>query len=203
MGAGKPYKAKRAGFKAIFLAFTISIFVASFLYMLATPIVRLVTPDVTLQYMLFNALPLVGISQIGLATSTICWAVMGAQGRYQLATGIAIIGSWIVTIPLAILSIRTLKWNLQGPVAALVIGYTVSGAIQIAFVWTSDWQKLSDQVVEDNGSDCSSASSSSDSDSESLNVVEEEGVVFHDTVGSTSSAPPVRMTRRMDQKRRS
>jgi hypothetical protein len=154
-----------------------------------------------LQYMLFNALPLVGISQIGLATSTICWAVMGAQGRFQLATGIAIIGSWIVTIPLAIVSIHILGWNLQGPVAALVIGYTVSGAIQIAFVWTSDWQKLSDQVVEDNGSDCSSASSSSDS--ESLDVIDDDEEVFHETMGSTSRAPPVRMTRRMDQERKS
>jgi Na+-driven multidrug efflux pump len=163
MGAGKPYKAQRAGFKTIFFALFIAIFVTSFLYMFAKPIVQMVTPDPTLQLMLLNSIPLVGISQIGLATSTVCWAVLGAQGRYRLATGIALIGSWLVTIPLSILSVNVLGWNLQGPVAALVIGYTVSGAIQISMVLSSDWEKLSDQVVEDNGSDCSSDSSETES----------------------------------------
>ena len=163
MGAGRPIKARRAGYKSVYSAFVTAVWVTSLMYIFAKHIVTWVTPDPTLQRMIFDVLPLVGYSQVGLVVSTACWAILGAQGRYSLATRISFAGSWLIAIPWTLLTVRGLHWNLSGPVSALVIGYTCSGAVMIACVITTDWQYHSAKVVADNEDSLSSDSSDDDS----------------------------------------
>ena len=148
MGSGQPEKAKSSAYKAKLLAFLSSSIVAAFIWIFGKSIAKFITPDPTLQDMIHMVIPLLFVSQVGLATATVCWAILGAQGRYRLATTITFVGTWFVTIPLSVISILVLNWNLLGPVASLVIGYTVSGATLIGYFLTSDWKYLSEQVVQ-------------------------------------------------------
>ena len=148
MGGSRPQRAKYAAYNAIFMAVIVSIVVASLLIIIGgTSLLEMISPDPLIQGMIYEALPLISLSQIGLSMATVCWAIMGAQGRYRLATAIYFLGSWFITIPLATASIRVLNWNLLGAIASLVVGYTISGAIQIAFVLSSDWATLSNNIV--------------------------------------------------------
>ena len=79
---------------------------------------------------------------------TTSWTLLGAQGRYRLATTVAFAGSWLVTIPLAVLASVALHLNLEGQTAAVVIGYMSSGTINAYFLFRSDWEKLSLSVIE-------------------------------------------------------
>jgi hypothetical protein len=188
MGAGKPEMARQVTQKTIFVSLCAAVVVASLLCLLAKPMLATLTPDPTLQHMIYNTLPLVGMSQVILATSIVCVSVLGAQGRYTLATTSAWIGSWCVSIPLAYLLVNQVGWNLKGPVAASVIGSTLSGAAQIAVVLSSDWTRLSHHVAGQNAMSSSSIRTSSsplplytsmddsDNDGEDEEVVgEEEG----------------------------
>jgi hypothetical protein len=167
LGAGKPKKARSSGYRTIFVAYTVAVFGTSLLYMFSPHLVSWVTPDPTLQRMIYDAIPLVGISHIGLATSLVCWATLSAQGRCRLAMTVVWGGIWIVTIPLALIFVTVKRWNIQGLVAALIMGYTVSGVAQIALVLTSDWRRLSKkfevEVSTSSPPEYSSSSSSSSS----------------------------------------
>lgn len=59
MGAGQPRKAKVIGYKALYLGLIVAVFSTSFLFVLSPQISMWLTPDPTLQRMIFDVLPLV------------------------------------------------------------------------------------------------------------------------------------------------
>jgi hypothetical protein len=71
-------------------------------------------------------------------------------------------------MPLAFIFTIVLNIDLQGQTAAVVIGYMVSGMVNSYLLFTSDWEKLSQEVIEANrDAEAFSSSSSSSSDDES------------------------------------
>jgi hypothetical protein len=167
MGNGRPDRAKSCAYKCILLGFQIAVFSTGVLYVLAEYIPKWITPDPTLQKMLYELLPLLGIGQIAMNLGIMCWSVIGAQGRYRLATTIEFVGSWFLVMPLSAALVYGLHFNLQGLVGSTVIGYAVSGAANLFVVLRSDWKQLSDIVVARHEAEESSSSSSSSSSSDS------------------------------------
>ena len=78
------------------------------------------------------------------------WTFLGSQGRYRLATYVAAVSSWFVTLPLAALFTFQLDINLQGQTAAVVIGYMVGGSLNTYYLFRSDWEGLSETVQQAN-----------------------------------------------------
>ena len=76
-----------------------------------------------------------------------CWTILGAQGRYNLASIVGFLGSWGVTLPLGAILTFALDWNLQGLTMAVVLGYIVSGTVNAFLVLTSNWEKISQRVM--------------------------------------------------------
>jgi len=150
LGQGQPRQAKKSAYKSIFIAFTFALFSTSVLFILGTDIPTWMTTDPTLQNLVAELIPLFGIGNIALTMGTMAWTIVGAQGRYRLATAIGCAGSWLVTIPLAAIFSIAFRINLQGQTAAVVIGYMVSGMVTNAILLRSDWSKLSRKVIEDN-----------------------------------------------------
>jgi len=93
----------------------------------------------------------------------VSWALVGSQGRYRLATLIAFVCTWCVTLPLASIYIFGFNFDLQGPVSAVVIGYSVTGTCLQYVLVRSDWGRLSKLIVERNA-EIESDSSNSSSD---------------------------------------
>lgn len=98
-------------------------------------------------------MPLFGLGNITLTIGTLCWTLLGSQGRYRLATFVAFCGSWGVTLPLAALSSAALHFSLTGQTGAVVIGYMISGTVNAFFLFCSDWEYLSQQVIESHDHD--------------------------------------------------
>lgn len=150
LGEGKPGAAKKAAYKALFLGIVFSLVITSCLFIAGRSIPTWLTSDVTLQNMIAELVPLFGIGNIVLTMGSMAWTILGAQGRYRLATAIGVAGSWLVTIPLAAIFSIVLRVDLQGQTAAIVIGYMVSGTYQNALLLRSNWPRLSEKVIEDN-----------------------------------------------------
>ena len=150
LGSGQPEKAKRSAYKSIFMGVFLSLFLTSIAFILGEDMATWFTNDPALQHIIADLLPLFGIGNMTLTVGTISWTLLGSQGRYRLATFVAFIASWCVTLPLAALFTFQLRINLQGQTAAVVIGYMVSGSINAYFLFRSDWEALSKDVQEAN-----------------------------------------------------
>ena len=129
--------------------------------------------------MLSELIPLVGIGNVTMTFGMVCWALVGSQGRYRLATTIVFISSWVITVPVAALCCYVFNIDLQGVTSAVVMGYSTAGTALSYVLLRSDWDGLSKIVQELNAitgeidssdsesDDGSSSSSSSDSSSDS------------------------------------
>jgi len=153
MGAGEMTLAKSSAYKGMYLAIVSSVYGTAGLFLMSGHLPGWITPDPTIQHMIFETLPLIGFGQILMSVGMVCWNIIGAQGpeRLRLATIIEFISSWILVVPMASVMIYGYNFNLMGLVGPLVLGYTV-GCVAIIFIlFTSDWAKLSDNIVEQNG----------------------------------------------------
>eukprot|EP00542_Grammatophora_oceanica_P015452 CAMPEP_0194050584 /NCGR_PEP_ID=MMETSP0009_2-20130614/36087_1 /TAXON_ID=210454 /ORGANISM="Grammatophora oceanica, Strain CCMP 410" /LENGTH=837 /DNA_ID=CAMNT_0038697295 /DNA_START=47 /DNA_END=2560 /DNA_ORIENTATION=- len=147
LGAGDPGLARISSYKSVLLGMTMGSILTSIVFILGEDLAVWLTPDPTLQHMIADLLPLVGLGNVVLTAGTVSWALVGAQARYRLATFVAFICSWCVTTPLAAISTYVLNWNLEGMVAAVVVGYSLTGTALIYILLRSDWDRLATHIV--------------------------------------------------------
>ncbi|KAL7535951.1 hypothetical protein ACHAXR_006824 [Thalassiosira sp. AJA248-18] len=82
------------------------------------------------------------------------WALVGAQGRYRLATLITILCEGLITVPLAAIFVYGCHFDLQGLVAAVTIGYSVSGTALMYLLLRSNWDKRIETIRRATSSVC-------------------------------------------------
>ena len=125
MGAGEVMQAKASAYKGMYLGVVISVYGTAALFLMSGHMPGWLTPDPTLQHMIFETLPLIGFGQILMSVGMVCWNILGAQGRVRLATLIEFISSWILVMPMASILVFVYNYNLMGMVGPLVLGYTI------------------------------------------------------------------------------
>lgn len=152
LGCDKPVKARLSAYKSFMIGVFTSLFTTSLLYILGDDLPKMLTNDPTLQVLLHDLIPMFGLGNATMTLGTMSWTLLGAQGRYRLATVIVCIVSWVVTLPLAAICSIWLEFSLQGQTAAVVIGYMISGTIHAYFLFRSDWAALSQKIMGDNDS---------------------------------------------------
>ena len=101
LGKGRPGMAKLAGYKAIFVAFILSVLGSTIFLSLNNTLPSLLTKDATIQRMLLDLFPLISLGNVSMTLGMVAWAVVGGQGRYDLATKIATASSFLVACPIA------------------------------------------------------------------------------------------------------
>jgi hypothetical protein len=151
MGAGKAQTGKLAAYKSIYLGIVVAVYSTALLFIAAPYIPGWLTPDPTLQGMIFELLPLIGFGQILMVPGLISWSVIAAQGRARLATTLEFITSWLIVIPISAVFVYVYNYNLLGLVAALVFGYTAGGMAIAYLILRSDWEAVSAVIISKNG----------------------------------------------------
>ena len=87
-------------------------------------------------------LPLVGIGQIAMSISAISWSLVRAQGRNAHATVVHFVGNWCISTTMGALMIILFRINLQGLLAALILGYTIGGFGYVYILNRSQWDRI-------------------------------------------------------------
>lgn len=90
---------------------------------LQSHIPRWFTVDKMLQELLAELVPNVGVANIAMQFGMTSWSLIGAQGKYKLATWISSLSCWVGTVPLAALFTYMIGLDLQGVTAATCVGY--------------------------------------------------------------------------------
>jgi Na+-driven multidrug efflux pump len=148
--SNQPELARLSAYKSLFLGLVTSIFTSSILFMVGAEVAPLITPDPTLQRLMIEVFPLIGMGHIVMTIGIISWALVGAQGRYTQATIIQFICNWGVTIPLSSLFTYGLRIDLQGLTSAFVLGLALSGAANTYVLVRSEWQRLASIISIEN-----------------------------------------------------
>ncbi|KAL7533831.1 hypothetical protein ACHAWF_004665, partial [Thalassiosira exigua] len=183
LGKGRPALAKLSAYKSVFLSFVLAILVTTIFLSISSRLPAWLTQDATIQSILAELFPLMALGNITMNCGMVCWALIGAQGRYRLATSVAIGCSFLITVPLGAMLTIWLRIDLQGLTFAVVVGYTFTAMLLSMFLLMSDWEGLSKEIQErmaveesDDDEDDSSSSSSSSSSISS----DESDAVGHD-----------------------
>jgi Na+-driven multidrug efflux pump len=148
--SNQPELARLSAYKSLFVGLVSSVFATSILYMVGDELASLITPDTTIQRLMIEIFPLIGMGHIVLTTGIISWALVGAQGRYNQATVVQFICNWGVTIPLGAIFTYGLRIDLQGLTSAFVLGLALSGASNTYILIRSQWQRLATIISEEN-----------------------------------------------------
>lgn len=198
LGKGRPELAKLSAYKSILLAFTVSIIVTTIFLGCSSIMPSWLTKDPTLQAMLVECIPLIALGNVTMNMGMVSWALVGAQGRYRLATSVATACTFLITLPIAAAVTVGLNINLQGLTFSVVIGYTITAMILSTIILGSDWQRLSQRIIdsmEDSDSDEDSSSSSSSSEGSSSQQMTLKYSVSVSYVGIAQTSPTASPTR--------
>ncbi len=136
--------------RSIYVGTQLAVITAGCLFATAEFLLPLITPNIIYQKLLFDQIPLIGFSGILMVPGLVIEGILCAQGRVRLMTTIEIFASWFVAIPAAAVLVYYFKFNLEGIVAALVLGYSVGVTILVFFFLRSNWEQLSKRVIEQN-----------------------------------------------------
>ena len=118
-----------------------------------------------------------------MAFSRVSWSLIGAQGRFRLATSVVFFSRWLVTIPVALVTIFVFFLDLSSVGGSLVVGYATASCALTFIVIRTDWERLSRTMQEMDPAerddliyldDFDDGSSSSDDDYDSYDDANEE-----------------------------
>jgi len=154
----------------------LAVFITCILFICGDTLPKWFTSDVTLQNMLTPMIPLIGIGNILMIFGMVSWSLVGAQGRFKLATSVSAIMTFCVTVPLAAIFCIVKRYDLQALVASVVIGYSTTGLILAYVLLTSDWEHISRTIRDYNEAEDISLSDDSDDESSSSSSSSSEGL---------------------------
>ena len=147
MGTGRQVHAARSAYKSLIIGMSVGTALAFAYYgVLGNYVFKLLDYD-NIGAEMTQLIPLLCLCSIVMTIGMLGWALLGAQGRVRLATFVSMVTSWVVTIPIAAFFVLVKKYNLQGLVAAVTIGYSASSTILMYLLIRSNWKKRSAKVM--------------------------------------------------------
>jgi MATE family multidrug resistance protein len=164
-GANRPSMAKLSGYKALLMSMLVASIVSIVYFSLQDRIPEWFTVDPTLQAMLRELVPFVGVANLSMQFGMTSWSLIGAQGRYKLATWVSFISSWGVCMPMAAVFVFVFRIDLQGLTSAVAVGYVSTGAALSYVLLSTDWKKVAREIQESNAEASSGSTYNEDSSS--------------------------------------
>jgi Na+-driven multidrug efflux pump len=139
----QPEQAKILSNKVAFLALVEALVVTSIFLMAGPNITVSLTTDSTLENLLNDLVGMTGLANVAMAFAQVYWSLVGAQGRFGLASSTILLCRWLVTMPLAFSFIFGLTYDLRAVAGSIAVGYATASSFLAYCIYQSDWQSLS------------------------------------------------------------
>lgn len=134
--------ARSSANKSQFLGYFSSICVTSLLFIVGTEFTKAMSPDPTLQRLLVELFPLVGIGNVVLASGSISASLLAAQERSGMATLVQFLGNWCLTLAIGCIFSFAFRIDLQGLTTAVVLGLGLASAGNSFLLHRSEWDVM-------------------------------------------------------------
>lgn len=142
LAAGQPERAKKLSYSVLYMGLLQAFLVTSVLYMGGRYLAMLFTSDTTMQHMMNDAITLLGLANIAMSFSQVAWSLIGAQGRFRLATSVMFFCRWLITLPIACVTIFIFFLDLNSISGCLAVGYSSASSVLTFILMRSDWEGL-------------------------------------------------------------
>lgn len=139
---GQEPLAQLASHKALLVTTFQSLLLSSVLLMAGPQIARLLTPDTTLRVLFNNLMTTLALANLVLHAAMTFWSLLGAQGRYRLATLVMLLTRYLVTMPMAALCIYAWNMDLNAVLGSVTTGLSTSVLLLGYIFFRSDWERL-------------------------------------------------------------
>jgi Na+-driven multidrug efflux pump len=140
---GQPMIAKQLSYRVVFLTFAQSLIVSSVFLMIGPNIAVAVTNDQTIENLMNNLIGTTAAANMAMSYAQVCWSLIGAQGRYGLASTSILVCRWVLTMPLSFVFIYAFNYDTRALVGSIAIGYSTASAFLARCLVKSDWDTLS------------------------------------------------------------
>ncbi len=174
LGSGNAVLAQHASHKALLVATAQSFFITSILLMAGKNMAKVLTPDPVLQTLLSSLITNVALGNLVMNFALNVLGLLGAQGRYRLATVVILMTRWFVTMPVALICIYGFNSDLKSVMGAVTTGFATSVWALSYIFFRSDWERLSRVMRELNAMLEVDSDSDDDSDDDSDSEDHEE-----------------------------
>ncbi|KAG7342393.1 MATE efflux family protein [Nitzschia inconspicua] len=141
----EPDLAKISAGKSHFLGLFISSLITSILFLIGMELTKGMSPDPTIQRLMIEIFPLVGIGNIVQTTVSISSSLLGAQERFGIVVVVQVLGNWCLAIVLGTVFTFGFQIDLQGVASAIVLGLGLSSSGVTYLLLRSDWDLVADK----------------------------------------------------------
>jgi len=150
LAAAQPERARKLSYSILYIGLVQSLLITSALLMGGRRLSMLLTTDNTMQHMMDDAMTLLGFANVTMSFSQVGWSLIGAQGRFRLATSVMFFSRWLVTIPVAVVTIFVFFLDLSSISGCLIVGYSTASCALTFIVIRSDWDRLANLMQQMN-----------------------------------------------------
>lgn len=148
LAENQPKQAKRLSHKVIFLAAIQAFGVGSIFILLGPNIAFVLTPYSVLQNMLSDLVGITALANFSMTFAQIYWALVGAQGRFGLASLCIILSRFIVIYPMAAICVFRYLFDTPSVAGSIAVGYATAAFALALIIMQSDWKQLALEAQE-------------------------------------------------------
>lgn len=146
LSASQPMLAKKLAHKALFWTVVQALILTSILLLGGRHLIVALTVDYTLQHLLDQLIGLMALANLSMAFAHVCWSLVGAQGRFNLATLVMLVCRWMVTMPMALIFIFAMNYDEETLAGAVAVGTATSACILAAILFSSNWDDVAQEL---------------------------------------------------------
>jgi len=139
LALNKKELAKTSSLKTVWLATVLSLIATCCLTFAGGSLPKGVSKDETLQSLLADLMPLLGIGVVISSLGVLSWQLLAAQCRNHVASFVVWLSTWFVTIPMATTCSVHLLMDLQGQMTAVILGLLLSSIVNFYAFYTFSW----------------------------------------------------------------
>jgi len=142
----QPITAKKVAYKALFWTVIGALLLSSILLLSGRHLIVALTVDYTLQHLVNDLIGLMALANLSMCFAQVCWSLIGAQGRFNMATLVVMVCRWLVTMPLALIFIFALKYDEVSLAGAVAAGSATSASLLACILFSSDWNEVAEEL---------------------------------------------------------
>ena len=165
LSEGFPIDAKLLSSKVAFWACVQALVITSIFLVAGPNISESLTTDNVLKAIINDLLGLTSLANIPMTLAQVYWSLVGAQGRYAIASATILVSRWLITMPIAAICVFGYSYNVDSLAGSVATGYGTAAFALSLHIFNADWMGLSISAQEellpfDDDGDLSSDSSS-------------------------------------------
>jgi len=143
-----PEEAKRISHKTIFFSIIQGFVFGSIVLMLGPVLAVALTTNPLLQRQFVDLVGMTVLASFAMAFALVTWSLLGAQGRFGIATACVVICRWLLIFPVAAICVFAFHIDTKSVAASIAIGYSTAGFLLSLVIIRSNWQKYASEAQE-------------------------------------------------------